>query len=168
MRQVTRKEELTAEELQAALRSYEGKRKGVHLRRDRTGIQLEMRLTFEQWLNIWLASGKILMRGVWKGQYCMARKGDLGHYEVGNVFIQLASENARDAKLGRPGLKGRMSPTKGMKQSEESNRKRRAAKLAQPKKPCPHCSRYFEPAAYGRYHGDNCKRVSLAGRSDLL
>jgi hypothetical protein len=157
MRQVTRKEELTTEELQAAQRSYEGKKKGIWRRKDRTGLQLEMRLTFDQWLSIWLESGKILMRGVWKGQYCMARKGDLGHYEVGNVFIQLASENARDAKLGRPGLKGRVSPTKGMKQTEESNLKRSAAKLAQPRKPCPHCSKDFEPAAYGRFHGERCK-----------
>jgi len=162
-RQVTSREDLTKEELEAAKRSYEGKRKGIGRRKDRTGLQLEMRLTFDQWLDIWLASGKLLMRGLRKGQYCMARKGDLGHYEIGNVSIQLSSENARDAKLGRPGLKGRVSPTKGMKKSEETKSKHRTAKLAQPKKPCPHCAESFEPAAYGRYHGQRCKNIRVKG-----
>lgn len=157
MRQVTRKEELTAEELNHMRSKYNIKTKFTKRRKDRTGLQLEMKLTFDEWLAIWLESGKLLQMGRRKGQYCMARKNDLGHYQIGNVYIQLTSENARDAKLGRPGLKGRVSPTKGMKQSEETKAKHRAAKLAQPKKACPHCSKDFEPAAYGRYHGDKCK-----------
>lgn len=161
-RQVFNREDLTQGEFEAAYKSYEAKRKGVSKRKDRTGLVLEMRLTFDQWLDIWLESGKLVMRGLRKGQYCMARKQDLGHYEIGNVFIQLASENARDAKLGRPGLKGRVSPTKGMTQSDESNALRSKAKLRQPKRPCPHCKRNFDPASLGRHHGDRCKIFRLA------
>lgn len=157
-RHVFKREELSSEELQAAKQKYQNKVKLTKGRKDRTGLEIEMRLTFDQWLDIWLASGKLLQMGRRKGQYCMARKDDLGHYEVGNVFIQLTSENARDAKLGRPSsIKGRVSPTKGMRQSKEANEKRRTAKLALTKKPCPHCAKAFDPAAFGRYHGSRCK-----------
>jgi hypothetical protein len=32
----------------------------------------------------------------------MSRKGDQGHYERGNVFIQPFSENVREAQSGKP------------------------------------------------------------------
>lgn len=160
-RQVYKQEELTEQELKAAKNSYAVKRKTTKGRADRNGNPIEFRLTFEEWLSIWLASGKLLQRGIRQGQYCMSRKGDLGHYEVPNVFIQLSTQNSREGKLGRPSsLKGRTSPMKGRKQTEESNKKRREARLALAKKPCPHCARNFDPAAYGRFHGLRCKLAS--------
>lgn len=53
-------------------------------------------LTFEEWLGIWLDSGKWLERGWNKGQYVMARIGDKGAYEIGNVYICLSEENRAD------------------------------------------------------------------------
>lgn len=50
-------------------------------------------LTFEQWAEIWRLSGKWDQRGARKGQYVMARPGDRGAYEVGNVVICRAEEN---------------------------------------------------------------------------
>lgn len=44
-------------------------------------------LTFEEWWDLWESSGRWGRRGNKKGQYCMARNGDLGAYEVGNVRI---------------------------------------------------------------------------------
>lgn len=58
-------------------------------------------LTFEEWYNIWVTSGHLAERGTKRGQYCMSRPNDVGPYAVGNVFIQLTSQNSIDAKLGK-------------------------------------------------------------------
>lgn len=58
---------------------------------------IEWRLTFGQWLAIWQASGKLGLRGRGKGRYCMSRIKDAGGYVLGNVHIQLATENSREA-----------------------------------------------------------------------
>jgi len=52
-------------------------------------------LTFEDWLDIWTKSGRLEKRGHGRGRYVMARFGDRGGYEVGNVEIILFEENAR-------------------------------------------------------------------------
>lgn len=72
---------------------------------------IEMRLTFDEWCQIWQESGHWDERGRNSGQYCMARFGDSGHYERGNVFIQRTNTNSSDA-------------TKGMPQTEEHIEKR--------------------------------------------
>lgn len=54
-------------------------------------------LTFPQWLSIWETSGKIHLRGKGKGHYCMSRITDTGGYAVGNVHIQLTTDNSREA-----------------------------------------------------------------------
>ena len=66
--------------------------------RDR-GIPFNM--TFAEWWDIWEKSGHWEDRGHCKGQYCMSRYGDLGPYEIGNVFIQLHSDNVIQAWTGR-------------------------------------------------------------------
>ena len=53
-------------------------------------------LTFEEWWDIWQVSDKWNERGKQAGQYCMSRLNDHGAYEVGNVFIQLHSDNMSD------------------------------------------------------------------------
>lgn len=53
-------------------------------------------LTFEQWLNVWEASGKLPRRGKGRGRYCMARFGDKGAYEVGNVHIITHEQNSTE------------------------------------------------------------------------
>jgi hypothetical protein len=54
---------------------------------------IPFRLTFEEWWSIWELSGHWHERGYRRGQYCMARYGDQGAYEVGNVRICLVEEN---------------------------------------------------------------------------
>lgn len=54
-------------------------------------------LTFAEWLSIWKASGKLHLRGRGIGRYVMSRMSDDGPYAVGNVHIQLATENSREA-----------------------------------------------------------------------
>ena len=58
-------------------------------------------LTLTEWIKLWADSGKWEQRGIGKNQYCMSRVGDAGGYEVGNVFIQLSSNNVREAQAGR-------------------------------------------------------------------
>jgi hypothetical protein len=58
-------------------------------------------LTFEEWCNIWYDSGKFAQRGHCKGQYVMARFGDIGPYAVGNVRIITCSDNVSEAQLGK-------------------------------------------------------------------
>jgi len=50
-------------------------------------------LTFCEWLDIWLSSDHLDQRGHGKGRYVMARYGDRGAYEIGNVRIILFEEN---------------------------------------------------------------------------
>lgn len=58
---------------------------------------VEWRLTFEEWLHVWRASGNFEQRGRGDHQFCMARIGDSGPYEVGNVEIQTMKQNRSDA-----------------------------------------------------------------------
>jgi hypothetical protein len=58
------------------------------------GIPFE--LTFEEWLQIWNASGKLDRRGRGVDKYVMARNGDAGPYKVGNVRIILGTSNRRE------------------------------------------------------------------------
>jgi hypothetical protein len=58
---------------------------------------IEFNLTIEEWWNIWNASGRWAQRGIGDpSKYVMARNNDSGAYEVGNVYITLCGDNARD------------------------------------------------------------------------
>ena len=67
---------------------------------DKNGAPVHMKLTFEEWADIWSRSGKWEQRGIHAGTYCMMRKSDIGHYEKGNVTIGLNSTNTSHAKKG--------------------------------------------------------------------
>ncbi len=58
-------------------------------------------LTPEEWWDIWQASGHWHERGRRKDQYCMARFGDKGAYEKGNVEITTTHENNLIGSTGR-------------------------------------------------------------------
>lgn len=62
---------------------------------------IPFRLTFDEWWSIWLASGYWEERGKRRGQFVMARPGDVGAYEVGNVFITTTEDNTREEMLGK-------------------------------------------------------------------
>ena len=59
---------------------------------------IEWKLTYEEWLAVW--GDKLPARGATKGKLCMARRGDTGAYEVGNVFLQEFGANVRNARTG--------------------------------------------------------------------
>ena len=83
------------------IRQFCDQRSRCRVRKDVDGNPIQFKLTFQEWLKIWEDSGKFHLRGKKIGQYCMSRINDKGHYEVGNVFIQLNSQNRIDATLGK-------------------------------------------------------------------
>lgn len=89
-------------------------------------------LTFEQWLQIWKDSGHLDQRGRKRDEYCMARYGDIGAYEVGNVHIILSSQNMSETvpyirtEEWKQDLSNRMKGKQyflGQKHSEETRQK---------------------------------------------
>ncbi len=56
--------------------------------------------SFIMWWKKWCESGKWSERGNQKGQYQMARYGDIGPYAPWNVRIITIEENTREAHLG--------------------------------------------------------------------
>lgn len=82
--------------------AYLAQRQATKLRGcDKLGHKIEFKLTFREWLTIWLGSGKMQQRGKYRGDYCMARHNDLGDYEVGNVSIVLQHVNNSKAHQGQ-------------------------------------------------------------------
>lgn len=59
---------------------------------------IAFKLTFEEWWDIWVLSGHWPDRGCRKGQYVMARFGDVGPYAVGNVRIISVEENRSEQR----------------------------------------------------------------------
>lgn len=65
-------------------------------RNSANGRKQPWNLTFKEWWDIWAASGKWNERGRGGDLYCMARIGNLGAFEVGNVEIVSFKQNGRD------------------------------------------------------------------------
>ncbi len=56
--------------------------------------QIDFKMTFSEWWGFW--SEHYTRRGGESWQLCMARIGDEGAYEVGNVYIATQDQNRRD------------------------------------------------------------------------
>lgn len=63
---------------------------------------IEFKLTFEEWFCWWMDTGHYHERGNKHGQYVMARKGDKGAYELGNIECVQAQENSVAPHIGKP------------------------------------------------------------------
>lgn len=57
---------------------------------------IEWLFTFDTWLDVWDASGKLAERGPGRHQYCMARTNDAGPYSPHNVRITTGEDNWRE------------------------------------------------------------------------
>lgn len=90
------------DEVRAAKRAYKRTPKGrfaAHKRRAKLkGIPFLM--TFDQWWALWAPHWD--KRGVGRGSMVMARNGDIGAYEVGNVRITTNEANISEAHKGKP------------------------------------------------------------------
>ena len=63
-------------------------------------------MTFIEWLNVW--GDKFPLRGRGAFDLCMARVGDVGPYEAGNIYIttnRLNTQSKRGDVLAQAGLK---------------------------------------------------------------
>jgi hypothetical protein len=96
------KEIFTTEELKTAQMKYRrqagtcapraiGK---TYLRLDANGDPIWMKLSFEEWMDIWWNSGHWNERS--HAGYQMCRTNDIGHYELGNVRIDTRNSNVTD------------------------------------------------------------------------
>ena len=114
-----------------ALQKYKEHKNSTYYRNDKDGNRILMKLSFEEWLDIWEKSGKWDLRGRGKGKYCMSRKNDIGHYEIGNVEIKLFTSNSSEGvrrvfteeenkKKARP---GELNGMFGKKHSDEAKQK---------------------------------------------
>ena len=76
-----------------AKKKYHAHKSNTRNRVDKNGNDILFKLTFDEWLQVWIDSGFWDKRGRTKDSYVMSRKNDLGHYELGNVFIQSVTNN---------------------------------------------------------------------------
>lgn len=106
---------------------YHQQKMNARNRTDVNGNPIEFRLTFEEWFDIWEKSGKWDLRGKSKDSYVMCRYNDIGHYEVGNVYIDKHVDNASEgAKRGNKGQfqKGHVFTEETKKKFSEAQKKR--------------------------------------------
>lgn len=61
---------------------------------------IPFRFTFEEWVAWWQSTGHYHERGSQRGQYVMARTGDQGAYELGNVECMQAQDNSAAPHIG--------------------------------------------------------------------
>jgi hypothetical protein len=73
-------------------RKYTSKKASTKGRVDKNSQPIEMRLTYNEWVNLWQEFGQ--QPGF---PFVLSRTDDLGHYEIGNVFIQHVVDNSTDA-----------------------------------------------------------------------
>ena len=115
------------------LKKYKQHKGSVCNRFDRTGQEIKFLLSFEEWSKIWLESEKWENRGRGRGKYCMSRINDLGHYEVGNVYIQLIEDNTRE----RNRLQGNMHSSETIEKIRDARKKQAIPKGKDNKKSKP-------------------------------
>jgi hypothetical protein len=92
------KEDITPQQLKKLKDSYKFLKSSTKHRVDRNKDPIGWEFTFDTWLQVWLDSGKLHLRGTYKGGYVMARKNDIGPYSIDNVDIILHSDNTKFAK----------------------------------------------------------------------
>jgi hypothetical protein len=73
------------------LNKYKAKITSTKGRKDKNGNAIEMRLSFEEYVKLFTDAGKKPSR-----EYCLSRINDIGHYEIGNVFVQHNIHNVVD------------------------------------------------------------------------
>ena len=108
-------------------------------------------ITFEEWCNLWLSSGKWDQRGNKKGQYVMSRYNDIGPYAIDNVTIITTESNLSQGNVGK-------------KITEDTKLKMRLSNQGKKKPPtiisCVHCDKQGAKNLINRWHNDNCKERS--------
>ena len=84
-------------------------------------------MSFEEWITVWLSSGHYHEIGRARGKYCMARFGDFGAYEVGNVRIITSTANIIEWNTSDKKRAARRDPQWRAQLSDTQREKLRAA-----------------------------------------
>jgi hypothetical protein len=129
--------------------SYRGQKSNAAQRKRDGKLYGDFLLTYEEWWAIWEASGHYHLRGKGTGMYCMSRINDQGDYTVGNVFIQLHSDNISQAQKGKPKSEAQKAKTREAMQG-----------IVRATKTCPHCGKSGVVSNMNRWHFDNCKHAA--------
>ena len=95
-----------------------------YLRTDKNGNRILCKMSLDEFIELWFdrdCNGNYYWsnRGRGGGQYCFMRKDDIGHYEIGNVFIGTTEENKREANKSN---KGRTVSGETKRKISESNK----------------------------------------------
>ena len=80
---------LTEEQVKFFMKKYKAKISSTKKRIDKNANPIEFRLSFEEYVSLYLDKGVVPSR-----QYVLARNGDIGHYEIGNVSVIHLIENS--------------------------------------------------------------------------
>jgi hypothetical protein len=144
---------LSDREFRRAREAYNKQRRNALKRKDSNGNPIAWLFTFDEWIEIWLKSGKWHQRGRRRGQYVMARFGDIGPYAPWNVEIKLHTENASE------GQKGKNKSDKTRKKMSEAKKGRPTGRkgISQPKMACVHCGKLCAANNLKKWHNDNCR-----------
>lgn len=67
---------------------------------------IEFLLTFDEWLNWWIQTGKLELRGKTKGCYQMCRVNDVGPYSLDNIYCDTVEANSKLPIEGKPRKEG--------------------------------------------------------------
>lgn len=119
---MTRQYNLTEEQLKVYRGKYYMHRANAHNRVNRRGITIEFKLTFDEWLDIWLASGHIDQAGRASSRYVMARKDLDQHYTPENTHIVTSQASISHTHKGLSKNRGDHNLRLGQKHSEETKK----------------------------------------------
>jgi hypothetical protein len=97
---------------------YRLKKSSTKGRVDKLGNPVEFRLSFEEWEKLWDDAGLLPNR-----DYILSRVNDIGHYEVGNVYINHNLLNVTEAMTDNSDIEQKIT-----QYSIESGYKRRIVK----------------------------------------
>lgn len=138
-------------------KAYQTHKYNCNGKTDVDGNPVEMRLSFDEWLAIWNASGHLAQRGRGKDKYVMSRIDDRGHYESGNVEVITHAENVRRASLNpnrRVGV--RVWTEAALDEARSGSAQRYATSVLGEDVTCPHCGETGRYMPMQRWHFDNC------------
>jgi hypothetical protein len=87
---------------------------------------IDWNLTFDEWYNWWLSTGKWSQRGTGSNCYHMCRYNDTGPYSLDNIYCDTAKNNV--------GLANKNNPRLGFKRTDENRKKCREVNIIKCKK----------------------------------
>lgn len=175
---------LSDNDIEYLVRSYNTKKNWTNTttRLDKLGNRIEFRMSLSEWLDLWLSSDAWRTRLAKRNgsTAVISRINDIGHYEIGNVFIQSSGKNVADAErdysaprarliLMNKARKGQTSFRKGHSLDDLYGRERSdsiKAKLSRtltgmpkPTSTCPHCGKEGGRHLMQRWHFNNCPKL---------